>query len=81
MEQLKFKNIIDLYYRLGKQYGLDAVLEMPVYLGNDDELNGIHCGWFCEMLDAKNEDDANCIELINEDYGNFPLEDKGILIS
>lgn len=81
MEQLKFKDIINLYYKLGEQYGLDVVLEMPVYLGDDDELNGIHCGWFCDMLDTKNKEDEYFIELINADYGNFPLKDKGILIS
>lgn len=81
MEQLKFKDIIDLYYKLGEEYGLDVVLEMPIYLGDDDELNGIHCAWDCEMLDAKNEEDEDFIELINEDCCNLPLKDKGILIS
>lgn len=81
MKQLKFKDILDLYFKLREKYGIDTTLQMPVYLGDDDELNGIHCAWYCEMLEAENEEDADFVELINENCCNLPLKDKGILIS
>ena len=55
----------------------------PVYLGNDDELNGIHCGWYANILDKhdKDEDNQYMIEMINEDHCNIKLKDKAILFS
>ena len=55
----------------------------PVYLGNDDELNGIHCGWYANILNTKDKDEDNqyMIDLINEDCCNIKLKDKAILFS
>lgn len=78
MQQLKFQDLIDLYFVLCDKYGSKKVLEMPVYLGDDDELNGIHCAWSCETVSKDNEFIA---EMINERAGNFELKDKAILIS
>lgn len=84
MEQLKLKDIIGLYVRL-KKSGMSEkeIIELPIYIGNDDELNGIHMAWYCEKLDSedKNEDMNYLVELINEDYNNKKLNGKGILIS
>ena len=44
MEQLKIKDLEKLIEKLKKNYPLDYQ-EIPVYIGNDDELNGIHTGW------------------------------------
>lgn len=49
----------------------------PVYLGNDDELNGIHCGWYTDILDV-NDDDEDNQYIIEMAYG---LKNKGLLIS
>ena len=61
-------------------YDLNTI---PVYLGNDDELNGIHNGWCITLLDKKDlsEDTQYFISMINEDYGNTELKSVGILIS
>ena len=61
-------------------YDLNTI---PVYLGDDDELNGIHNGWCITLLDKKDlsEDTQYFIEMINEDYGNTELKGVGILIS
>lgn len=84
MEQLKLKDIIGLYVRL-RESGMseEEVLNLPIYIGNDDELNGIHTAWYCEGLDSedKNEDMNYLVELINEDCHNRELNGKGILIS
>ena len=57
--------------------------DYPVYLGNDDELNGIHCGWYANILDKRDNDEDNqyIIKMINEDHCNIKFKDKAILIS
>ena len=56
------------------------IAALPVYLGRDDELNGIRTGWYTNLIDPDNEDDADFIELINEDRCNVELKGKAILI-
>ena len=84
MEQLKVKDFTNMIIRL-KQSGmsLQEINELPIYLGKDDELNGIHCGWYCQVVDSesKDEDDKYLVDMINEDYANNKLNGKGILIS
>lgn len=84
MEQLRLKNIVGLYVDLrNKGMSEEEVLDLPIYIGNDDELNGIHTAWYCEKLDSedKNENMDYLMELINEDCHNRKLNGKGILIS
>ena len=57
------------------------IIELPVYLGNDDELNGIHTAWYVQPVDPDKEDDADFVELINEDHHNIEIKGKSILIS
>lgn len=58
------------------------IYDLPVYLGDDDELNGIHCGWYTNLIDADDTEDEDLIELINENRCNHKLETgKAILIS
>ena len=85
MEQLKFGDLLHLAIELSDM-GMSAkeINELPVYLGDDDEMNGIHCGWYSNIVDAdnKNEDSEYYIELINENRGNIKLEKgKAIVIS
>lgn len=84
MEQLKLKNIIGLYVELrNKGMSEKEIIELPIYIGNDDELNGIHTAWYCERLDSedKNENMNYLVEMINEDGHNRKLNGKGVLIS
>lgn len=84
MEQLKIKDILDLVLRLEKSgMSLTNIRELPIYLGDDDELNGIHNGWEICLIDSEDDDEDNAylIELINENYGTTQLKGKGILIS
>ena len=57
------------------------IAALPIYLGDDDELNGIHCGWYTNLVDINNEEDADLVEMINEDRCNIKIEGKAILIS
>ena len=82
MDQLKLGTILILASELQKKgFTTEEIMNMPVYIGRDDELNGIHTGWYAQVIDPNNEDDAGFIELINEDYGNIKIKGKSILIS
>lgn len=86
MEQLTVENILAFINQLKEQgMTMAEIRKLPVYLGNDDELNGIHCGWYTNLVDAddtEDKDNVYTVELINEDRCNIKLEKgKAILIS
>lgn len=81
MKQLTMNDIYNLCNMLQSR-GYD-LSKLRVYLGNDDELNGIHNGWYCELVENKGEEEDNLIiDLINENIGNnIEKNEKFILIS
>lgn len=79
MEQLTMQDIYKFSLKL-KEKGLD-LSKLPVYLGNDDELNGIHNGWCCELIDKNDDEFEYYMELIDDDCNTTKLESKGVLIS
>lgn len=82
MEQLTMDNILAFCAELRKQgMTMEEIRELPIYLGNDDELNGIHTAWYTNFIEANNPEDADLVELINEDRHNIELNGKAILIS
>lgn len=83
MEQLTFGNLLDFAKELEREgISMDEIRSLPIYLGDDDELNGIHCGWYRQVIDADEQDDRDLVELINESRGNISLEKgEAILIS
>ena len=85
MKQLTLGDILEFAEMLKKETFLteEDIKALPVYIGDDDELNGVHCGWNCSIIDADDEYDADVVELINERRGNYKLEgrDSAILIS
>jgi hypothetical protein len=82
MKQLTMGDILNLVSTLQKEgMSTKEIVSLPVYIGNDDELNGIHCGWYAQPVDPNNEDDADLVELINEDTHKFEIKGKAILIS
>ena len=85
MGQLTLGNILNLVKEL-KDGGMSAkeLQSLPIYLGDDDELNGIHCGWYTNLVDAndtEDEDNAYTVDLINENRCNIKLNGKAVLIS
>lgn len=86
MGQLTLGDILAFVKEL-KESGMTdkEIKSLPVYLGDDDELNGIHCGWYTNLVDAddaEDEDSSYVVEMINEDRCNIKLEKgKAILIS
>ena len=82
MNQLTVGDILKFVSELQKAgMSTNAIAELPIYLGNDDELNGIHCGWYTNFIDSNNPEDADLVGLINEDRCNIELKGKAILIS
>lgn len=84
MKQLIVADVLKLISQL-KQSGMNdqELLTLPIYIGDDDELNGIHCAWFSQMIDSNNPegDDQEFLTIINERSSNYPLTGKAILIS
>ena len=82
MKQLTLGVILQLASELKKE-GMTTkeITELPIYIGNDDELNGIHTAWYIQPIDPDNENDVDFVELINEDYHNIEIKSKSILIS
>lgn len=81
-EQLTMEKILNVALAM-KQKGID-LSKIKVFLGNDDELNGIHTAWYCELITNNGQEDNDFIvDLINEDYNNNKVEkdEKFILIS
>ena len=85
MKQVTVENILNIIEELKSQgLKLSEIKKFPIYIGNDDELNGIHTAWYVNILDSKDradEDNAYMVYMINESYGNAKLNGKAILIS
>ena len=79
--QLTMQSILEVALKLEEQ-GLD-LSKIRVFLGNDDELKGVHNAWFCELVENDGEEENNFIvDLINENIGNnIKKNEKFILIS
>ena len=84
MDQLTINDILLLCGRLrANGMTMEEIKALPIYLGDDDELNGIHCGWALDFVDSNNttEDDEWMVEMINERRGNIKLDGKAVVIS
>lgn len=79
--QLTMQSILEVALKLEEQ-GLD-LSKIKVFLGDDDELNGIHNAWYCELVENDGEEENTMIvDLINENIGSSVKEnEKFILIS
>ena len=84
MDQLTMNDILALCAKLrAKGMTMDEIKALPIYLGDDDELNGIHTGWALDFIDSNNttEDDDWMVEMINENSCNIKLDGKAVVIS
>lgn len=79
MKQLKLGEILDFVKALKEEGMTDKEIKsLPVYIGDDDELNGIHCAWYTNLVDAddtEDEENVYIVELMDLEKG------KAILIS
>lgn len=84
MDQLTIGDVLAFIRQLTDNgMSLKEIGELPIYIGNDDELNGIHCAWCTDFVDSEsdNEDTQYLVDLINERRCNLKLDGKAILIS
>ena len=84
MDQLTINDILALCARLrGTGMTMEEIKALPIYLGDDDELNGIHTGWGLDFVDSNNttEEDEFLVEMINENSNNIQLDGKAVVIS
>lgn len=84
MKQLTLGDLLDFAADLRRKgMSLEEFRALPIYIGDDDELNGIHCAWYTNLVDAYDNDEDNqyLVEMINEDSGNYEITGKAILIS
>ena len=58
MEQLTINDIFVICAHL-RQKGMtiEEIKALPIYLGDDDELNGIHTAWALDFIDSKHPTD------------------------
>ena len=82
MKQLTLGVILQLASELKKE-GMTTkeITELPIYIGNDDELNGIHTAWYVQPISSDEENDVDFIRLIAEDRHNVEFNGNAILIS
>ena len=79
MKQLTVKDIFVLINQLKKAgYTTEEIAAMPVYIGDDDELNGIHTAWCASLIEP---DDDVVVEMINDNPHNYTIVGNSILIS
>ena len=86
MDQLTVGDILATIKRLKDEgMSIKEISALPIYLGDDDELNGIHCGWALDVVDVDNKEDEGImylVDMINEDVHCINLEKgKALLIS
>lgn len=81
MGQLTIGDILMLIISLKKQ-GMtdDEINALPVYLGDDEEMNGIHTAYYVESI-SNDEANSEYVDLINSDCTNVKLKGTAILIS
>ena len=81
-KQVTIEDLEKVIRALKNTYG-EEVKNIPVYIGDDDELNGIHCAWYTDAVPQKTKcspDQKYCRELINEDRGNYALGDDEVAL-
>ena len=84
MDQLTINDILALCAKLmQKGMTMDEIKALPIYLGDDDELNGIHTGWALDFIDSNNttDEDEWMVEMINENRCNIKINGKAVVIS
>ena len=84
MDQLTMNDILALCARLRAEgMTMEEIKALPIYLGDDDELNGIHTGWALDFVDSNDADEGNVylVGMINEDSNNIELNGKAVVIS
>lgn len=86
MKMLTVGDLYEFIHYLKSTKGLKEsdIKKMPIYIGDDDELNGVHSAFFINGVDPENSEDSDNaynLELIEERAGNVPITGFSLLIS
>lgn len=82
MDQLTMRDILRLVYKMQREgMSMEEIASLPVYLGDDEEFNGVHNGWCAELIESKSKDCKHIVELINSRSHNIKLNGKAVVIS
>lgn len=83
MKQLTIGDILTLVSDLKITTDMtdNEINELPVYIGNDEELNGIHQAFYVGDINDSYDDCGDIIDLIESDCCNGIFIGKAILIS
>ena len=76
MDIMSLGEIIDMIEELRKTHSEKEIRDMIVYIGDDEELNGIHPGYYAELLDENDENDQYILDEIQND----DAKKKGIIL-
>ena len=80
-EQLTLGDIVELVHALiGFGMTEPELRNLPIYIGDDDELNGIHTAWYVDICYENDPNCADIVEMINESSHNIKFKDKAIVI-
>lgn len=80
MGQLQIRDLEELIENLKKKYPNDYK-NITIYIGDDEELNGVHSANWCEEINENDETDEDIIEMINDNAGDIKFNKKAVLIS
>lgn len=83
MDNLTVGTILKRIKELKKEKGLTdkQISEIPVFIGDDDELNGIHTAWYAQGIEKSNPDDSEFFSMIGDRSGNVEPAKLSFLIS
>lgn len=83
MDNLTVGDILMKVKKLKKEKGLTdkQISEIPVFIGDDDELNGIHTAWYAQGIEKSSPDDTEFFSIIGDSSGNIEPANLSFLIS
>ena len=83
MDNLTIGDILKKVKEIKEEKGLTdkEISEIPVFIGDDDELNGIHTAWFAQKIERANSDDSDLFLMIEDRSGNIEPANISFLIS
>lgn len=78
MEKTTLGDIVDMIHELKNEKGYteEEIRDMVIYLGDDEELNGVHACYYAGKLDEDDEDDQWTLQDINDKES----KKKGIIL-
>ena len=80
--QLKVGDLLARILLLKKEGMSDSeIRELPIFVGDDEELNGIHEVYFSQVIAKNKNNDKYFFELIEQGHGCVPAQGRALLIS